>query len=207
MSSAGSRFCPRSCMRAIVRPMLLYVLLCGLDSYRSRQRVRPSSAVPALLALASSSRSQRARSLTTTLTLPDLPRTVRGHPLASAGVRGGCYSPGYSPARGERSSGGHGPIGLLMLDGVRRLVEGGARRLVTAASARQRMTHARAVLCCFPCWHADAGAAILAVCGLPGLNPDVPSAGVQRHPAGDHPSQHQPVRRRPSGSRLHQGSP
>ncbi len=49
---------------------------------------------------ASSSRSQRAMSPTTTLTVSDLPRTVRGRPLASAGVCGGCYSVGYSPARG-----------------------------------------------------------------------------------------------------------
>jgi hypothetical protein len=32
----------------------------------------------------------------------DLPRTVRGHPLASAVVCGGCYSVGYSPAKGGR---------------------------------------------------------------------------------------------------------
>jgi GntR family transcriptional regulator len=31
-------------------------------------------------------------------TLSDLPRIVRGHPLASAGVCGGCYSVRYSPA-------------------------------------------------------------------------------------------------------------
>jgi hypothetical protein len=37
---------------------------------------------------------------TTTLTLSDLPRTVHGHPLASAGVCGGCYSPSYSPVKG-----------------------------------------------------------------------------------------------------------
>jgi len=49
---------------------------------------------------ASSSRSQRAMSPTTTLTQSDLPRTVRGRPLASAGVSGGCYSVGYSPAQG-----------------------------------------------------------------------------------------------------------
>ena len=49
---------------------------------------------------ASSSRSQRARSPTTALTRSDLPRTVRGRPLASAGVCGGCYSFSYSPARG-----------------------------------------------------------------------------------------------------------
>ena len=52
------------------------------------------------LALASSSRSQRARSPTTALTPSDLPRTVRGGPLASAGVCGGCYSLSYSPAKG-----------------------------------------------------------------------------------------------------------
>jgi hypothetical protein len=49
---------------------------------------------------ASSSRSQRARWPTTTLTLSDLPRTVRGRPLASAGVCGRCYSFSYSPAKG-----------------------------------------------------------------------------------------------------------
>ena len=58
--------------------------------------------------LVSSSRSQRARSPTTTLTLADLPRTVRGCPLTSAGVCGGCYSFSYSPAKG-RGGGAHGP--------------------------------------------------------------------------------------------------
>jgi hypothetical protein len=33
---------------------------------------------------------------TTALTLSDLPCTVRGRPLVSAGVCGGCYSVGYS---------------------------------------------------------------------------------------------------------------
>jgi hypothetical protein len=46
---------------------------------------------------ASSSRSQRVRSPATALTLSDLPRTVRGRPLASAGGCGGCYSFSYSP--------------------------------------------------------------------------------------------------------------
>jgi hypothetical protein len=50
---------------------------------------------------ASSSRSQRARSPTTTLTLSDLPWTVRRRPLASAGVCGGCYSVSYLPAKGR----------------------------------------------------------------------------------------------------------
>ena len=50
--------------------------------------------------VASSSRSQRAMWSTTTLTISDLPRTVRGRPLASAGVCGGCYSVRYSPAKG-----------------------------------------------------------------------------------------------------------
>jgi hypothetical protein len=48
---------------------------------------------------ASSSRSQRAMWPTTTLTPSDLPRTVRGRPLASAGVCGDCYSVSYSPPR------------------------------------------------------------------------------------------------------------
>jgi hypothetical protein len=48
---------------------------------------------------ASSSRSQRAMRPTTPLSLPDLPCTVRGRPLASAGVCGGCYSFGYSPTQ------------------------------------------------------------------------------------------------------------
>jgi hypothetical protein len=47
--------------------------------------------------VASSSRSQRAMWPTTTLTLPDLPCAVRGRPLASAGLCGGCYSISYSP--------------------------------------------------------------------------------------------------------------
>jgi hypothetical protein len=50
------------------------------------------------LASAFSSRSQRAMRPSTTLTVSDLPRTVRGRPPASAGC-GGCYSVGYSPAR------------------------------------------------------------------------------------------------------------
>jgi hypothetical protein len=59
---------------------------------------------------ASSSRSQRAMWPATTLTLSDLPRAVRGRPLASADVCGGCYSVSYSPAKGAcRSDGGHGP--------------------------------------------------------------------------------------------------
>lgn len=37
---------------------------------------------------------------TTTLTPSDLPRSIRGRPLASAGVCGGCYSVSYSPAKG-----------------------------------------------------------------------------------------------------------
>jgi len=44
---------------------------------------------------------------TTTLTLSDLPCTVRGRPLASAGVCGGCYSFSYSLAKGR--GGGRGP--------------------------------------------------------------------------------------------------
>jgi hypothetical protein len=36
---------------------------------------------------------------TSTLTLSDLLRTVRGRPLASAGACGGCYSPQSQPAR------------------------------------------------------------------------------------------------------------
>jgi len=51
-------------------------------------------------AVASLSRSQRAMWPTTTPKLSDLPRTVRGRPLASAGVCGGCYSVSYSPAKG-----------------------------------------------------------------------------------------------------------
>src|ERR1700760_4633885 len=58
--------------------------------------------------VASSSRSQRAMWPTTALMLSDLPRTVRGRPLASAGVCGGCYSFSYSPAQG-RSNAGYQP--------------------------------------------------------------------------------------------------
>lgn len=50
--------------------------------------------------LASSPRSQRARWPTTTLIPSDLPRTVRRHPLASAGVCCRCYSSSYSPGGG-----------------------------------------------------------------------------------------------------------
>ena len=56
--------------------------------------------------VASSSRSQRATWPTTTLTPSDLPRAVRGRvrgrPLASVGVCGGCYSFSYSPAKGAQ---------------------------------------------------------------------------------------------------------
>src|SRR5262252_4540073 len=48
---------------------------------------------------ASSSRSQRAMRPTITFAPSDLPRSVRGRPLASAGIRGGCYSLSYSPPR------------------------------------------------------------------------------------------------------------
>jgi len=56
---------------------------------------------PAVL-VTSSSRSQRAMWPTSALTLLDLRRTVRGRPLASAGVNRRCYSVGYSPAPGRR---------------------------------------------------------------------------------------------------------
>ncbi len=36
----------------------------------------------------------------TSSTVTDLPRTVRGRPLASAGACGGCYTFGYSPTKG-----------------------------------------------------------------------------------------------------------
>ena len=96
--------------------------------------------------VASSSRSQRAMWPTTTLTLPDLPRTVRGRPLASAGVCGGCYSFSYSPAKGRGGVAtglGHQPrTGLAMPDVVRRFVERRAAQLVVAAAAGdQEMTH------------------------------------------------------------------
>ena len=53
------------------------------------------------LALASSSRSQRAMRCTSTLSPSDLRCTVRGRPLASAGVCGGCYSVrNHAPLRG-----------------------------------------------------------------------------------------------------------
>jgi hypothetical protein len=55
---------------------------------------------------ASSSRSQRGMWPTTTLTLSDLPRTVRGRPSMSAGVCGDCYSISYSPAKGVTRQGG-----------------------------------------------------------------------------------------------------
>ena len=51
---------------------------------------------------ASSSRSQRVMWSTTALTPSDLPRTVRGRPLASAGICGGCYSD--SPLSWENGS-------------------------------------------------------------------------------------------------------
>jgi len=55
----------------------------------------------ATLALASSSRSQRATGRTRAHTLSDLPRIVRGRPSASAGVCGDRYSFSYSPAKGR----------------------------------------------------------------------------------------------------------
>jgi hypothetical protein len=48
------------------------------------------------LTMASSSRSQRAMRSNTTLTLSDLPRTIRRRPLASAGICCGCYSASVS---------------------------------------------------------------------------------------------------------------
>ena len=56
-----------------------------------------SISIAAVLEPASSSRSQRARSPTTTLAPSELPGAVRGHPLASAGVCCRCYSFSYSP--------------------------------------------------------------------------------------------------------------
>src|SRR5690348_16655524 len=50
---------------------------------------------------------------TTTHTLSDLPRTVRGRPLASAGVCGGCYSFSYSPAKGGAAAVATGLIPAL----------------------------------------------------------------------------------------------
>jgi hypothetical protein len=95
--------------------------------------------MPGPRAGASSSRSQCATWPATTLTLSDLPRGVRGRPLASAGVCGGCYSFSYSPVKG-RGGGGNGPRtpatpGVAMPDVVRRLVERRAAQLVVAAAA------------------------------------------------------------------------
>jgi len=53
---------------------------------------------------ASSSRSRRARSPTTALTLSDLPRTVRRGPLTSACVCGCCFSVSYLLANGAGAS-------------------------------------------------------------------------------------------------------
>ncbi len=89
-------------------PLLLYVLLYRTDAYSPGQLGR--------------SLTDFARSTSVGLFVPkptrevayhhsslsDLPRTVRGRPLASAGICGGCYSFGYSPAKG-RGGGGHGP--------------------------------------------------------------------------------------------------
>jgi hypothetical protein len=82
-----------------------FVVCCLADIARAREFRRLDRETWALICLvslpASSSRSQRAMWPTTTLTVSDLPRTVRGRPLASAGACGGSYSVGYSPARGE----------------------------------------------------------------------------------------------------------
>jgi hypothetical protein len=79
--------------------LLLYVLLYEADVQAAEQLGQTPTRSLSSPALASSSRSQRARSPTTTVMLSDLPRTVRGRPLASAGVCGGCYSFSYSPAK------------------------------------------------------------------------------------------------------------
>jgi hypothetical protein len=79
-------------------------LTCVFSSHHfSSYPASSRSDVPSLCpARASSSRSQRAMWPTITFTLSDLPRTVRGHPLASAGVCGGCYSLSYSRVKGLR---------------------------------------------------------------------------------------------------------
>ena len=52
--------------------------------------------------VASSSRSQRAIASTTCLTPSDQLHAVRRRSLASAGIRGGCYSVSYSPTKGPQ---------------------------------------------------------------------------------------------------------
>jgi hypothetical protein len=123
---------------------------------------------------ASSSRSQRAMWPTTAFTLSDLPCTVRGRPLASAGVCGGCYSVGYSPVRGAVAV----AMDLIPLatdrpgDALCRAV---ARRMSCSAarhgSFRRRSGDAPcpAVLGCFPCWLQMQGFHPT-VCGLPGAS-------------------------------------
>ena len=95
-SSAGSQRCLRSCKRAAVRPCCCTSCCTALTLTRQGNPVRLPSA---LLALASSSRSQRVMWPTTSLIPSDLPRTVRGRPLPSASFCGGCYSFSYSPVK------------------------------------------------------------------------------------------------------------
>jgi hypothetical protein len=97
------------CLRALTAAVVAVTVAVGDTNRPSASKagsqaraITLHTASPAFdsLASASSSRSQRAMWPTTTLTPSDLPRTVRGRPLASARACGGCYSFSYSPAMG-----------------------------------------------------------------------------------------------------------
>ena len=102
------------------------------------------------LRASSSSRSQRAMRPTTTLTLSDLPCTIRGRPLASAGICGGCYSFSYSLAKRRvvvAMGSGHQPrTALATADVVWRLVERRVAQLVVAATCHRSRPRPRVFL-------------------------------------------------------------
>jgi hypothetical protein len=88
-TTAASGCCLRSCMRAVVRPCCYTSCCTDLTLTRQGNSVRLPPAMPALLALASSSRSQRAMRSTTTLILSGLRHAAVGvlwRPLVSAAV-------------------------------------------------------------------------------------------------------------------------
>jgi hypothetical protein len=78
---------------------------------------------------ASSSRSQRAMWPTTTLTLSDLPRAVRGHPLVSVAL----VSFSYSPVKGR---GGWWPLWQLDVTDSAFLSGGTERKLISGIDDR-----------------------------------------------------------------------
>ncbi len=161
-TSAGSQRCLRSCMRAVVRPCCCTYCCTELTLTRQASSAGVSPTSLAQLVLASSSRSQRARSPTTTLPCltclaPSV--DVRWRPLVSVAVVTHLVT---HPPRGAvvvATGPGHQPrTCLVMPEVVRRLVERRAAQPVVAAGAGvQEMTHALALRGDFPRWRADAG--------------------------------------------------